>query len=476
MQKKAGNKNIRLTIKNIRCFSEEQHFDIRPLTFLVGENSTGKTTVMGCFSVIGNLINSHSRNPFNIPDFNREPYLMGSFQDIVTKKLSTISSKNGQKETFEIGCDLDESNCKYKIHFVEREKGAEPFIQKARVDFKDVIFTCDNKKLTIDIKGKSKNEKGVIQIPFKGPDNRFIYDFIEEPYYLLRHFIHRRNIIENRKDSRKNGKKNTDQKHQQSEIIKNIERMFEDRKYRHEMRNIFRDNIVSLAPIRSKPKRTYDPIREIPDPEGTEIPVTIMKLSNTGTDWERMHKKLIQFGQTSDLFSDITVKKYGKSIGEPFQLQFQVRGFQSNIMDIGYGVSQILPLLVRLFYPQREDFKRNMVVSDRFRNRFILQQPEVHLHHKAQSEFASLLIENIKMNNSFLIETHSDYMIDRARIEIRKKNISHEDVSLIYLEPMEEGVKAYNISFDKEGNLTGTTKGYRDFFIKESNHFLGFED
>ncbi|MDE0518015.1 MAG: hypothetical protein OXH36_00445 [Bdellovibrionales bacterium] len=86
------------------------------------------------------------------------------------------------------------------------------------------------------------------------------------------------------------------------------------------------------------------------------------------------------------------------------------------------------------------------------------------------------MIENIKMNNSFLIETHSDYMIDRARIEIRKKNISHEDVSLIYLEPMEEGVKAYNISFDKEGNLTGTTKGYRDFFIKESNHFLGFED
>ena len=476
MQQKNRNKNIKLTIKNVRCFSGEQHFDIRPLTFLVGENSTGKTTAMGCFSIIGNLINSHSRNPFNIPDFNREPYLMGSFQDIVAKNPSAVSDKNGRKETFEIGCDLDESNCKYRIHFAEREKGAEPVIQKARIDFKNIIFNLDNKKLTVNIKDESSNGKSGIQINFNNMENRFIYDFIEEPYYLLRHFIHRRNIIENKKDSVKNRNSRTDQKHQQIEIMKSVEKIFEDRKHRHEMRNTFRDNIISLAPIRSKPKRTYDPIREIPDSEGTEIPVTLMKLSNTETGWKQMHKKLVHFGKTSGLFSDITVKKYGKSIGEPFQLQFQVRGFQSNIMDIGYGVSQILPLLVRLFYPQKKDFQRNMPLFNHFRNRFLLQQPEVHLHPKAQAEFASLLIENIKTNNFFLIETHSDYMIDRARIEIRKQNISHDDISLIYLEPITEGVKVHNISFDKEGNLIGAPKGYRDFFIKESNRFLGFED
>ena len=471
---KKKNKNIKLTIKNVRCFSEEQHFDIRPLTFLVGENSTGKTTVMGCFSVIGNLIKSHYRNPFNAPNFNREPYLMGSFQDIVTKKSKAISGKNGQKETFEIGCDLDESNRKYKIHFMEREKGAEPVIQKARVNFKNFIFTLDNKKLTVGIQEESKNEKDVIQILFKGPDNQLIYDFIE-PYYLLRRFI-MRDIIENEKDSQKNENKKNSQKQKQREIIKNIEKMFKDREYRYEMRNIFRDNIVSLAPIRSKPKRTYDPIRETPDPEGTEIPVTLMKLSHTEQDWKHIHEKLIQFGKTSGLFSDIKVKKYGQSLGEPFQLQFQVRGFQSNIMDVGYGVSQILPLLARLFYPQKQETHRKMFLSDRFRNRFLLQQPEVHLHPKAQAEFASLLIENIKMNNSFLIETHSDYMIDRASIEIRNKNISPDEVSLIYLEPTKKGVKAHNMSFDKQGNLIGVPKGYRDFFIKESNHFLGFKD
>ena len=132
MKKKNGNKNIKLTIKNVRCFSSEQHFNIKPLTFLVGENSTGKTTVMGCFNIIGNLINNRSRNLSDTLDFNRDPYLMGSFEDIVTKKSKANANKNGKKESFEIGCDLEEHNCKYNIHFVERENGAETNYSKSK--------------------------------------------------------------------------------------------------------------------------------------------------------------------------------------------------------------------------------------------------------------------------------------------------------------------------------------------------------
>ena len=464
--------NIKLIIKNVRCFSEEQHFDIRPLTFLVGENSTGKTTVMSCFNVIGNLINNRSRHFLNVPDFNREPYYMGSFQDIITKKSGVVSNKNIQKATFEIGCELDESNYKYKIHFMKREKGVEPVIQKANINFKDIIFDFNNKEVTIKIKDKKKIDragKNVIQTSLKIPGNRFIYDFIEEPY-LLRHLV-RRNMAD-KKNLQKKVTSKTIPKHQK-EILEKIEKRLEDIEYGF---NFFHNNIISLAPIRSKPKRTYDPIREIPDPEGSEIPMILMRLSGEEKDWKQLREKLINFGKTSGLFSDVKVKKYGKSIGEPFQLQLQVRGFQSNIMDIGYGVSQILPLLVHLFYPKQKSFRRDLFLLNSFESRLLLQQPEVHLHPKAQAELASLLIESIKANNSFLIETHSDYMIDRARIEIRKKSISHRDVSLIYLEPIKKGVKAHNISFDEQGNLIKAPKGYRDFFIKESNRFLGFEN
>ena len=67
-------------------------------------------------------------------------------------------------------------------------------------------------------------------------------------------------------------------------------------------------------------------------------------------------------------------------------------------------------------------------------------------------------------------------MIDRARIEIRKGTISPEDVSLIYLEPKGRVVNVHNIGFDKMGNMVGAPTGYREFFLKETDRLLGFEN
>ena len=43
------------TMEDVRCFAERQTLEIRPLTFLVGENSTGKTTALGMFPRVGKL-------------------------------------------------------------------------------------------------------------------------------------------------------------------------------------------------------------------------------------------------------------------------------------------------------------------------------------------------------------------------------------------------------------------------------------
>ena len=108
---------------------------------------------------------------------------------------------------------------------------------------------------------------------------------------------------------------------------------------------------------------------------------------------------------------------------------------------------------------------------------YLLQQPEVHLHPKAQAELTSLLAQLASMGNqSFVVETHSDYMVDRARIEIRRGNINADDVSLIYLEPKKNVVKVHNITFDKMGNMMGVPPHFRDFFLLETDRLMGFED
>ena len=49
------------TMEEVRCFAERQEFNIRPLTFLVGENSTGKTTTLACFEMLANYSDSREK-------------------------------------------------------------------------------------------------------------------------------------------------------------------------------------------------------------------------------------------------------------------------------------------------------------------------------------------------------------------------------------------------------------------------------
>ena len=194
-------------------------------------------------------------------------------------------------------------------------------------------------------------------------------------------------------------------------------------------------------------------------------------------EWETLKAQLVEFGKRSGLFQNIDITNLGGSRGNPFQLKVKARGPNSNIVDVGYGVSQILPILARVLeYPI---FRRGasgilhigpMPIS-------LLQQPEVHLHPRAQAELASLLATLASEDNrAFIVETHSDYMIDRARVEIRKGTIHPADVSLIYLEPKGNVVKVHNISFDKMGNMEGVPPHYREFFMTEYRQLMGFKD
>ena len=204
----------------------------------------------------------------------------------------------------------------------------------------------------------------------------------------------------------------------------------------------------------------------------------MMRLNRTNrSSWDSLHDDLVAFGRSAGLFSDIKVKGHGRQMSDPFQLQVKVRsGPHANIMDVGYGVSQSLPIMVDVMTAKESGrWERKRRRSDG--RSFLLQQPEVHLHPKGQAELASLLIEAFKKNGDrFLIETHSDYIVDRVRISVRKLKLKPDDVSILYFEPSGNAVTIHNMTLDEHGNLQGAPVGYRDFFVKESDQLLGFAD
>ena len=236
-------------------------------------------------------------------------------------------------------------------------------------------------------------------------------------------------------------------------------------------RDRVREPYFAGGPVRSKPVRTYDLIRPARDSEGEYVPTYMATLYRKGgSDWESLRAKLERFGQESGLFGDITVDPMRGNDGSPFQIkvkEYDVLGLGSerayrNLTDVGYGVSQILPILIELF---RIDAP----------NMFLLQQPEVHLHPSAQAALGSLFCDIAAEGHQLVVETHSEYLIDRIRMDVRDKTtkLDPNQVSILYFEPSESDVNIHSVTIDHLGNVLGTPPSYGEFFMRETNRSIG---
>ena len=463
-------------LSDVRCFKGEEEFNIRPLTFLIGENSTGKSTVLGCLQAMNQYILG---DKFMI-DFNEAPYQMGRFEDICRRsKPKNTSFKLGFGGKSNKGKG---ANFKFELILNKQPDRATPAVKEARLIFDDAEIRFVNKKSTssriksqVDLKQARNKKVFIITILSSEESPLAKIDHIRSWLDGFRSHIedsipgvqvaekyrgykpHRRHVKE--KDETLNSPKKQLYEFMKS---KNYSRLFDDLVSGHLDSRYF-----SFGHIYSEPQRTYDPLIDTETPSSSRIPVLLRNLSSTKSDdWERLREKLIGFGEQSGLFTDIQVKNLSDSSSTSFQLKFKIRKAQAtNLTDVGHGISQILTILVYVLMTKNHTF--------------LMQQPEIYLHPKAQAALTSLFIELTKQrNNNFIIETHSDYMIGRARIEIMKGNIKPEDVSLIYLEAKGKDVEVYNLGFDKLANFSPNNppSNYRSFFLKEGYALLGWDD
>ena len=453
-----------LILSDVRCFQGEQRGSVRPITLLVGENSTGKTTFLGCYGVLHRVF---SRVDIDSSlDFNTEPFAMGSFRDIVRSRRGP----GGRIEEFKLGLAVDPAPDTgippYKLFATFGEAGSEPAISSVRFEFEPGSF----------LELQRHPAGTVLRIPERSVetgvsfgDAMFIIDVLAtleagetvrpNQFLALKPAAdYLRRLLSHRNPAPRRGTPGRG----------SFERM----------RHPLLPDLIPVAPLRSKPKRTYDPVRETASPAGEHVPMLMMRLTRTeSSHWKALQENLREFGRESGLFSDVKVKRHGKQMSDPFQLQVKVRsGPHANIMDVGYGVSQSLPVLVDVMTAadSNSGSRSRRRTADRS---FLLQQPEVHLHPRGQAQLANLFVEAYKKNGSrFLIETHSDYIIDRIRISVRERLLRPEDVSILYFEPHGNAVAIHNMTLDEDGNLQGAPAGYRDFFLKETDRLLGFGD
>lgn len=135
-----------------------------------------------------------------------------------------------------------------------------------------------------------------------------------------------------------------------------------------------------------------------------------------------------------------------------------------DITDVGFGISQVLPIVVQGF------FSSNNTLT-------MMEQPEVHLHPKMQADLSDLFIDIIKTNRkkpkSLLIETHSEYILNRLRRRIAEgKKITNEDVAIYLITREGDLTLIKNLEVPEKGNFEYPEDFYGGELFKDTMIFL----
>jgi hypothetical protein len=231
----------------------------------------------------------------------------------------------------------------------------------------------------------------------------------------------------------------------------------------------FGPQLIWIAPIRTPPRKTYDEPHTGFSPEGQHTPYVIRKMLSSEKDARRFKAFIERIGHESGLFERIDLKYFGSKAdsSSPFEVDAYLHNKALSLGWVGYGVSQSLPVLVEILHRPSESW-------------FAIQQPEVHLHPRAQASLGDAFFEMaLSDKKKFLIETHSDFTIDRFRLNYRKKRSRKEAAGLpsgqiLFFERTGGNNKVTSIPIDRHGNMSSDQpEAYRDFFIREQISLLG---
>jgi predicted ATPase len=119
-----------------------------------------------------------------------------------------------------------------------------------------------------------------------------------------------------------------------------------------------------------------------------------------------------------------------------------------NLCDTGEGYAQVLPVLVAL---ARAKFGGPRLLC--------LEQPELHLHTRAQAELAKILVDTAKsdIQPAILLETHSEVLLTSIQLAIARGDIAHDKVRVYWVESGTDGTgNLYPVDFDSNGLPTTT--------------------
>ena len=463
-----------ITIENFKGIGDAVTIPIRPITLLFGKNSSGKSTVLQALLYMRELfLRFHQSDIFGItPEYIPLENIsidLGDFPSLVHRH------DLNRKIHIRLKFDLSFSSNKIEYDFAEIEFVMGWDEAKRIASVESYIYALNGEDFFYAL-----NEKGESHQRDNGRQLDQIDQFwLEHSNYPIRDGKHDREgyrYFLNRNSS-------IIKKEEEDNIgnfgIVNGSVVTYVRRIRKEL-----NGIRYLGPIREVPSRNYLVSQMSNEPRwatGLEAWDAIAQDAVLAEKVNHYAKKLelgYSFLQSDRIFlnmdseimenlrticssdKDLEVDKLKRQVLDPLErlhrqhpilLRDENSGIEVHPLDVGFGISQVFPVLVGALDQGYNSPKM-----------FVVEQPELHVHPALQVGLGDLFIDGIQnRTRTMLVETHSEHLLLRLLRRVRETTegeqtdhtLTPDDLSVIYIRPTPEGIKFTPISITDDGGF-----------------------
>lgn len=513
-------------IKNLRSLADTGYIDIKPITLLLGANSSGKSTFLRSFPLFTQSVSKSLRGPISwfddsLVDFGDYDTAFNRFAN-PKDKIQFYYKAKFPLDAHYIRPELEKLEILLKkvdgmiLSFALSNDSKGTYISSVTLEIEKVRVALSiqdrNSRISFTVNGANVNI-GELAIKWRSTSFNnilpsFEYSEKEQAQAWLRNGVHRffrRNVIEfvkARSDKR----------------LKNFSRVealidkwgFDAKRYLKWLK--------TDSPIPSFKK--YVANWTVDDAEFIEL-YSHLTLYRLLPMWDDIDMELSTFYMTCSYIAPTRaeanryyrtqglqvneIDPYGKNLQEfisslppsmlssynhytqrTLGIQAQTKtesGHQSimvsnekgefNITDVGFGYSQILPIVTKLWYAANKRLmrKRRMIfLGEAGESVILMEQPELHLHPAYQAKIADAFVRSVSEKKErkevlrLLIETHSDTILNRIGRRVREGLIKPEDVNIILFEkkPGEPTTQLRQTTYNEKGQIKEWPYGFFD--------------
>ena len=413
----------KLRIQNFKSLQDTGDLAIRPLTFLVGPNSSGKSSVLQMLLMLRQTVLS---SDVESPLVTNGPFIeVGAYPDFVfrheAERKLEVATEWGEADPLAGGPMQVRAALRYDSTTTQILLAESEF--RLRETFGESVRETDGGTYAGEAWRLGKDGRKVTQTL---PGIRPLWWFFETTESLI------------------SGR---------TPIV-----VFSPR-------GILRWHMVRMAhlgPLRPYPRRFYPITGQNPAEVGSsgEWAFEVLWADNQSSDEQagRLLQEVREWLSKFAIAESVRLDRLGESNQYEVVVTDPATKTEASFADIGFGASQVLPIVVQSFFARPA-------------STLLVEQPEIHLHPKAQAELGDLFIAAAKSRDrAFIIETHSEHILARIRRRIAEgvPGITRDMVAIYYFEPTREGTKIRPVTLKENGQYEDYPSGFFEEDFEEA--------